>query len=243
MAARLTSNTVAEERALARVSKDAGPCVAASTIAVRRNGVASLARSRSKNGVASLAFGASPFETALRASSGGGLRCEFAAQPRLRRASSPLVHSGAGLAGLETQLLSSSPLRGVRNDRAFHRARGATCGEARGSRVPKANGKQIASDAGNACVPHATVLSACYSQRPHVLGALTECLHRHIAGSLGRPPRLRVLVLSLLCSCAPHDAPLHERPTDATGPSHPAPAPVTIPAHLFGRSGTTNKYS
>jgi hypothetical protein len=31
--------------------------------------------------------------------------------------------------------------------------------------------------------------------------------------------------------------PPRERPTNATGPSHPAPAPVTKPAHLFGRSG------
>jgi hypothetical protein len=33
------------------------------------------------------------------------------------------------------------PLRGVRNDRAFHRARGAMCREAHGNRVLKAHGK------------------------------------------------------------------------------------------------------
>jgi hypothetical protein len=37
--------------------------------------------------------------------------------------------------------------------------------------------------------------------------------------------------------------PPRERPANATGPSHPAPAPVTKPAHLFGRSGMTNEYS
>ena len=51
----------------------------------------------------------------------------------------------------------------------------------------------------NACVPHAPVFSACNSRRSHVLGLLTECLARHIAGSSGRPPRLRVIVLSHLC--------------------------------------------
>src|SRR5687768_6851879 len=61
----------------------------------------------------------------------------------------------------------------------------------------------------NACVPHAAVLSACNSQRGHGLGLLTECLARHIAGSLGRPPRVRVIVLSLVCT---------ERGTRATPP-------------------------
>ena len=55
----------------------------------------------------------------------------------------------------------------------------------------------------NACVPHTTVLSACNSQRGHGLGLLTERLARHVAGSLGRPPRVRVVVLSLLCGRAP----------------------------------------
>jgi hypothetical protein len=73
-------------------------------------------------------------------------------------------------------------------------------------------------------VPHTTVLSACNSQRGHGLGLLTERLARHVAGSLGRPPRLRVVVLSLLCGRAPQ--PAHTRtkgPHTRRGPSHPAP--------------------
>ena len=74
-------------------------------------------------------------------------------------------------------------------------------------------------------------------------GALTECLHRRIAGSSGRPPRLRVVVLSLPRGCAPHGTPSRERPANATGPSHPAPAPATKPARLSAGAGRPNKYS
>ena len=141
-----------------------------------------------------------------------------------------------------TQGVSPRPRRHVGEHMAPHAFRHmAPCafGRAHGKGCVKQPPRRQA----NACVPHATVLSACYSQRPHVLGALTECLHRHIAGSLGRPPRLRVIVLSLLCVSAPHGTPPHERPANATGPSHPAPAPMMKPAHLFGRSGMGNQYS
>ena len=68
----------------------------------------------------------------------------------------PVFCPAPGHAGLETQCLPHFPLRGVRNDRAFHRARGATCGEARGSRAPKHTAKQAASDAAHTPrVPHA----------------------------------------------------------------------------------------
>ena len=47
-------------------------------------------------------------------------------------------------------------------------------------------------------------------------GALTKCGHRRIAGSLGRPPTHTGTSLPLLRVCA-----ARERPTCATGPSHP----------------------
>ena len=61
-----------------------------------------------------------------------------------RLVQSPDVHhhpsyvSGSGFAGLLFVFLAR---RGVRNDRAFHRARGAMCREAHGNRVQKAHGK------------------------------------------------------------------------------------------------------
>ena len=84
-----------------------------------------------------------------------------------------------------------------------------------------------------ACVPHATVLSGCYSQRRHALGALTECLYRHIAGSLGRPPRLRVIVLSLLCSQRTSRRAIARKAHRRDGSVASRSAPVMLPARLF----------
>jgi hypothetical protein len=92
--------------------------------------------------------------------------------------------------------------RDVRNDWAFHRARGATCLRHMAAtcfsgtwlRVPLEEHTTMAAFEGsrpqkqeNACVPHATVLSACDSQRHHAPGALTECLASPHCWVLGPP--------------------------------------------------------
>ena len=75
------------------------------------------------------------------------------------------------------------------------------------------------------CVPHATVLSACNSQRRHVLGALTKCLVPPHCWVLGPPTAaaghrpFTTLRNALPCELGTP----HERPAVATGPSHPAP--------------------
>ena len=112
---------------------------------------------------------------------------------RFRRASSPLVHSGAGLAGLPAPHL---PRRGVRNTGRFTAPAApravkhvASCAFQAHDTVSCWNSTRqtAASDAGSACVPHATVLSACNSQRHHALGALTECLATPHCWVLGPP--------------------------------------------------------
>jgi hypothetical protein len=151
------------------------------------------------------------------------------------RASSPRVSSGPRVRRSFLLLISSEEACGTAGRFAAPAApcvlaHGATClFQGTWLRVPLESTRQGCfgqppRKQENACVPHATVLSACNSQRGHVLGLLTECLARHIAGSLGRPPRVRVIVLSLVCTeRGTWATPPHERPAHATGPSHPAP--------------------
>ena len=92
------------------------------------------------------------------------------------------------------------PPKGRAEHRAFHRARGATwvttwlhvlsrhmtpcAGGTAHGKLPCGSGCERSA---YACVPHATVLSACNSQRRHVLGALTECLVSPHCWVLGPP--------------------------------------------------------
>ena len=129
------------------------------------------------------------------------------AHARHRPSSSP-ARGGRSLLSLFPFLV---PRRGVRNDRA----KPAPAAPALDAGSPHAVGhgtqavvqpqrsKPVelnrALEAGFACVPHATVLSACNSQRPHVLGALTECLVPPHCWVLGPPTTPTGRLLSLLC--------------------------------------------
>ena len=132
---------------------------------------------------------------------------------------------------------SSFPRRGVRNDRAFHRARGATwvntwqpCAEAHGKQSSLGRSAY-------ACVPHATVLSACNSQRHHALGALTECLASPHCWVLGPPTSSaghRPFTTSRL-RASRRAATRKARRRDGSVASRSAP--VTMPARLLAGAG------
>ena len=118
----------------------------------------------------------------------------------------PVVCPAPGRAGLLSSLVRF-PQRGRAERWAFHRARGAMCVETHvdtlgvlrldGTGQPHALGKSTRQwllvqgsrpqKQENACVPHATVLSACNSQRRHALGVLTECLASPHCWVLGPP--------------------------------------------------------
>ncbi len=69
-------------------------------------------------------------------------------------------------------------------------------------------------------------------------GALTECWASPHCWVLGPPtPSAGHRPFTTLQKARFNGAPSHERPTDATGPSHPAPAPVMLPARLFVGAG------
>ena len=102
----------------------------------------------------------------------------------------PRVRPAPGLAGLSVvfrrkgraERLGENRARGAR---IFIRASRMLC-RTRAAVQPIA-GLNRATDEFFASVPHATVLSACNSQRRHVLGALTECLVSPHCWVLGPP--------------------------------------------------------
>jgi hypothetical protein len=113
----------------------------------------------------------------------------------------PVFIPASGHAGLLIIVFRFSPARGVRNDWAVHRARGAicfwqmaaTCLAALWLRARLDRTRQWLRMAQpprkqeTTRVPHATILSACNSQRRHALGALTECLASPHCWVLGPP--------------------------------------------------------
>jgi hypothetical protein len=93
----------------------------------------------------------------------------------------------SGRAGLETQLPSSSPPKGRAERQGVSPRPRRHVGEHMAP-CAEAHGKQSSlGRSAYACVPHATVLSACNSQRRHALGALTECLASPHCWVLGPP--------------------------------------------------------
>ena len=147
------------------------------------------------------------------------------------------------------------PRRGVRNDWAESRARGArmllTCGASRlpfgtaggGSahrrRTMRRTGprKQVF-----ACVPHATVLSACNSQRRHALGALTECLASPHCWVLGPPtPSAGRRPFTTLRRAPPARPARKAHRRDGSVASRSAPA--TRPARLLTGAGRRQSIS
>ena len=157
----------------------------------------------------------------------------------------PVFSPAPGHAGLQTRMPSSSPRRGVRNDRAFHRARGATwvttwhhvlSRHMTPCTVGTAHGK-AASHAGNACVPHATVLSACNSQRRHALGALTECLASPHCWILGPPTSSAGRRPFTTSRGLPQPAYPARKAHRRDGSVASRSAPVTKPARLFAGTG------
>ena len=77
----------------------------------------------------------------------------------------PVFCPAPGLAGRPVPF----PRRGVRNDRAFHRARGAMCREAHGNRVLRSTRQTQPRKQQYACVPHANGLCGLL----HVPGVVT----------------------------------------------------------------------
>ena len=135
------------------------------------------------------------------------LRLRLAAAPGMAPAClqtwliAPVLHSARGKPLIPCLLCLPCLRRGVRNDWAKSRARGARMVLMRASHVPvsrrhtgggPAHRRRAVSRTGPqkqvfACVPHAAVLSACNSQRRHALGALTECLASPHCWVLGPP--------------------------------------------------------
>ena len=138
------------------------------------------------------------------------------------RTSSPRVLSGSRA---RRSSLFLFPRRGVRNDRAFHRARGAMCREAHGNRVLEAHGKQQPRKQQYACVPHAVDFAACCITDRELSLAPTPPGPRELSTGmhLDRPP-----VASASLSCPTADPRLssvirrHSGPTSQR-PPHPAP--------------------
>ena len=87
----------------------------------------------------------------------------------------------------------------------------------------------------NACVPHATILSACNSQRRHALGALTECLASPHCWVLGPPTSTtgHHPITTSRQPCLNRLGCRTERPAVATGPSHLASGAGDEPARLL----------
>jgi hypothetical protein len=165
-------------------------------------------------------------------------------EPRFGHTSSP--RGFVRLQGAPAFCLLSSvfPQRGRAERWAFHRARGAmyvethvdTPGVLRieGAGQAACSLKHTAMAAclrqpprkqEDACVPHATVLSACNSQRRHAPGALTECLASPHCWVLGPPtsPADHHPFTTSRKPCLDRPGCRTERPAVATGPSHPAP--------------------
>ena len=88
-----------------------------------------------------------------------------------------------------------------------------------------------------ACVPHATVLPACNSQRHHALGALTECLAPPHCWVLGPPiPSAdRCPFTTLRQRTSRHAVTRKARRRDGSVASRSAP--VMLPARLFAGAG------
>ena len=140
------------------------------------------------------------------------------------------------------------PLKGRAEHRAFHRARGATrvttwhhvlsrhmtpcpVGTAHGKQQPQTQCIRLRSARDGfdrLATPSGTTTP----------GALTECWASPHCWVLGPPtPSAGHRPFTTSQPARFNGAPSHERPTDATGPSHPAPAPVMLPARLFVGAG------
>ena len=116
------------------------------------------------------------------------MRCEFASEPRPRHASSPLVHLRLGV----HRSSCSFPPKGRAERQGVSPRPRRHVGETRGSRAPKAHGKQSSlGRSAYACVPHAMDFAACCmsqeaSQRRRCPVRASCCPDMH----LGRPPVL-----------------------------------------------------
>ena len=143
-----------------------------------------------------------------------------------RLVQSPDVHhhpsyvSGSGFAGL---LSSSLTRRGVRNDRAFHRARGATC-RSTGIRVLKAHGKHSHGSSNTPAFRTRMDFAACCISQGASLAPTRRPTVRAVARACTGPSARRVGVNLLSDSGSPAFArnPQRSGPTSQR-PPHPAP--------------------
>ncbi len=160
----------------------------------------------------------------------------------------PCSWSGLGAPVVSWSFCLPSRRRGVRNDRAFHRARGATWVKHVASCAFRAHGsvhwwnsaRRVAVDlsrhaataseaAHTPCVPHAAVLSACNSQRRHAPGALTECLASPHCWVLGPPTSSAGRRPFTTSRGLPHRRAAARKARKRDGSVASRSAPVTIP--------------